>query len=256
VPELQYFVHDITEGGMHARRFRDSAPTTEDPAASDVILVFGGDGAMLHTIQRYLEFGKPFVGVNTGSRGYLMNNAPEPDRFVEHLPELRFQELWLLKGVVETRQGRITVYGFNDIWVERATSQILRMRLTVQGNPQPPLVIGDGMLFSTPQGSTGYNLALRGKPICPAVPVIQVTPMACVIDKSPLESFILSDRAVVSVDFEQIEKRPGRLFYDGIRGIDEAVTRLTVRRSERTVQLGFIEDYSCINRVLPWQLHY
>jgi hypothetical protein len=85
---------------------------------------------------------------------------------------------------------------------------------------------------------------------------MQVTPMSCVIDKAPIESLILSDTAVVTVDFEQVYKRPGRLFYDGIHRVHEPVESLTVRRGERTVRLGFVEEYSCINKVLPWQLRY
>ncbi len=253
---MKYFAIDETEQLEHIERFRRHVDTVPDPALADALVVFGGDGAMLHSIQDYMEFAKPFIGINAGSRGYLMNNTSDPDGFYQYLPGVRYQELWLLEGVVRTARGEVTVYGFNDIWVERCSPQTLRMRLTIEGSTQPPLLIGDGLLFSTPQGSTGYNLALRGKPICPSVPVIQVTPMSCVIDKSPFGSLILSDRAVVAVDLEDLSKRPGRLFYDGVRGPKEPVERLTVRRSERTVRLGFVEEYSCINKVLPWQLHY
>lgn len=253
---MKCFVIDATDQGMHGAAFCQHVQTVHHPADADALVVFGGDGAMLHTIQHHLDAGKPFIGVNAGTRGYLMNNTPQPDEFYRHLPDIRFQELWLLEGLVHTTRREATVYGFNDIWVERASAQTLRLRITVDGMPQPPLLVGDGILFATPQGSTGYNLALRGKPICPSVSVIQVTPMACLIEKSPVGSMILPDHAVVAVHFEQIDKRPGRLFYDGIHRFEEPVQSLVVRRSERSVRLGFVEEYSCINRVLPWQLFY
>jgi NAD+ kinase len=253
---VKYLVIDATDDHRHAGGLREAIEQVDDPIQADAIIVLGGDGAMLHGIQDYMDLGKPFIGVNAGTRGFLMNNTPDPDHFHRQLPDVRYQELWLLEGIARTADQETKVFGFNDIWVERRSAQTLRMRITVDGTPQPPMLVGDGILFSTPQGSTGYNLALRGKPICPSVPVIQVTPMACVVDKSPIESFILSDSAVVSVSFEQIEKRPGRLFYDGIHRLQEAVRTLTVRRSQRTVRLGFVEEYSCISKVLPWQLLY
>lgn len=253
---MRYFVIDATDGRRHAERFERAVETVDDPCRADALAVFGGDGAMLRAIQDYMDCATDFIGINAGTRGYLMNNTPDPGGFAARLDEVRFRELWLLEGLARTAHEEVEVYGFNDIWVERCSAQTLRMRLTVEGKPQPPMLVGDGILFSTPQGSTGYNLALRGKPICPSVPVIQVTPMSCVIDKAPIESLILSDRAVIRVDLEQIAKRPGRLFYDGIHRIKEPVESLTVRRSDRTLRLGFVEEYSCINKVLPWQLRY
>jgi len=253
---LRYFVIDHAEDGGHARRFAEVAETLEDPSLADAFVVFGGDGAMLHAIQDHMDLGRPFIGINTGTRGYLMNNTPDPDVFYQCLTLVQLREMWMLEGVARTAHEEVTVYGFNDIWIERCSSQTLRMRLTVDGMPQPPLLIGDGLLFSTPQGSTGYNLALRGKPICPSVPVIQVTPMSCVIDKAPVDSLILSDRAVITVELEQTMKRPGLVFYDGLHKGREPVQSLSVRRSARHVRLGFVEDYSCINKVLPWQLRY
>jgi NAD kinase len=253
---MKYFVIDETQEQAHSLAFLAAVETSDDPAEADALVVFGGDGAMLHNIQDHMHLDKPFLGINAGTRGYLMNNTQDPDHFHEHLAQVCFQELWLLEGLARTTAGEVTVHGFNDIWVERRTAQTLRMRITVDGSLQPPLLVGDGILFCTPQGSTGYNLALRGKPTCPTVPVLQVTPMACLIEKSPVSSLMLSDTTVVSVDFEDIAKRPGRLFHDGIHRVKEPVERLTVRRSARTVRLGFLEEYSCLNRVLPWQLHY
>jgi NAD kinase len=253
---MRYFVIDHADVRAHVQRFGEVADTVQDPALADAIVVFGGDGAMLHAIQEHMDLGQPFIGINTGTRGYLMNNTADPDGFYDCLDQVQLREMWILKGVARTAHETLTVYGFNDIWIERCSSQTLRMRLTVDGMPQPPLLVGDGLLFSTPQGSTGYNLALRGKPICPSVPVIQVTPMSCVIDKAPVDSLILSDRAVITVDLEQTIKRPGRLFYDGLHRGREPIQSLSVRRSTRHVSLGFVEDYSCISKVLPWQLHY
>ena len=146
----------------------------------------------------------------------------------------------MLEADITTTKSTTKVYAFNDIWVNRASPQTLRMEISIDGVIQPAMIIGDGMLFCTPQGSTGYNMALRGKIISPGVPVLQMT------------SVILSDNCVVSVDFLQTDKRPGYLFFDGIQYDSEVVKNMTVRKSERYIAIGLIEQYSVRNKVTAW----
>lgn len=252
---MKYFLVDSTRTHSFAERFADEVTTTDTPADADAILVFGGDGAMLRAIDDYSTHEKPFIGIHAGTLGYLMNNISNPQTCYEHLCEVEFETLWTLEAEVETATGSSKVSGFNDIWVERATGQMLRMRVWINDILQPPVLGGDGILVCTPQGSTGYNLALRGKAISPGEPILQLTPMACVVNKAPLGSVIMSDRSVIRVDFEQIEKRPGVLYHDGIQLDAAPVHHMTVRKGGRTVQLGFIKEFSFRDKVLAWQFH-
>jgi NAD+ kinase len=249
----RFFVVDQTEGKHYIRSFSSHVEVVDDPRAGQAIAVFGGDGAMLHAISQYHRLGLPFIGIHAGTRGFLMNNTADPDAFYGRLGELRYEELWMLEADVETPTGKQSVAAFNDIWVERSTGQTLRMRISIDGVQQPPIIVGDGIIFSTPQGSTGYNAAARGKVILPGVPVIQVTPISCVVDKTPIGSIILSSSSEVVVDFEHVEKRPGNLYYDGLEIASRPVRRLTVRRSEQTVRLGFAPELSFYHRFISWQ---
>lgn len=250
---MRYYVIDKTLEQEHLKTVRHCVETTEIAEDADAILVIGGDGAMLHAIDRHQRLGKPFIGAHAGTRGYLMNNTSHPEAFFHRLAEVEYETVWMLEGVAETTEGSKTVYGFNDIWVERATGQTLRMRVSVNGEQQPPLLVGDGILCCTPQGSTGYNSALRGKAVSPGVPILQLTPICCVVNKTPLGSVIFPDDVELMVDFEQIDKRPGRLLYDGIEMPGGPIQRLTFRKSDRAVKLGFIREYSFRNKVLTWQ---
>ncbi|WP_143058259.1 NAD(+)/NADH kinase [Nitrosovibrio sp. Nv6] len=220
---------------------------------ADAILVAGGDGSMVRAIQRYQDLHKPFIGLHAGYRGFLMNNAEPLSEIYQHLNEVQYETMWMLMAEGETSECKIVVYGFNDVWVERGTSQTLRMQVSVNGIQQSALLVGDGLLFSTPQGSTGYNLALHGKAIPLGMSVLQVTPMACVVEKTALGSIIFPDTAVVDVVFLQIEKRPGLLFHDGLQSSIAPLRHLSVRKSDCQVQLGFIKEYSIHNKVLAWQ---
>ncbi len=249
-----YFIVDLTSQQQYAKIVPPRIPCVDNIDQADAIIVFGGDGAMLHTIHRYQHIQKPFIGINAGTRGHLMNNHPHPDECLECLDQIVYEDLWLLEAKVCTLQGEKTVYGFNDIWVQRLHGQTLRMYITIDGEKQPALLIGDGLLFSTPQGSTGYNRALRGKAISPGVAVLQMTPMACVVNKTVLDSIILPDTSIIKVDFEQISKRPGILSHDGLELPFYPVTEMTIRKSEKTVKLGFVPEYSFIKKVMSWQL--
>ncbi len=219
---------------------------------ADVIIPIGGDGAMLSAITQYRAHNKPFIGINAGTRGFLMNDLKD-QKSVDLLQNLdvEYQSLWLLEA--EVNEGVEYIYGFNDIWAERATGQTLRMRLSFDGKDKSSYIVGDGMLFSTPQGSTGYNLALTGKVIIPGVPVLQVTPIACIVNKAPLGSLILSDNSEIKINFEQISKRPARIFFDGMVFNQTNVSSIVVRRSTKTVTLGFVKHANFLSKMTSWQ---
>lgn len=252
----RHFVIDNSLAQTHEAAFAAHFTTVTTPEQADAIVVFGGDGSMLGAIKTYYALGKPFIGINAGTRGHLMNDVLDPEKLYQRWCEVTFENLWLLTADVVTTHNTFTLYGFNDIWVERLTGQILRMQLTIDGEKQPPMLVGDGILFSTPQGSTGYTSALGGKAISPGVPVLQVVPMACVIEKTPVSSLILPDHSSVHVDFLQTEKRPGVVYYDGVKVSDEVVQQIRVKKSERVVRLGFIPEYAFIRKVMSWQLQY
>ena len=249
----KYFLLDHSQDHRFTPKLNKIVNITKNINDADAILVMGGDGSMVRAIQDHQSLNKPFIGINAGTRGFLMNNADLASTIYERLDEVEYETMWMLEGVGKTLEGSHTVYGFNDIWIFRASNQTLRMEISINGTKQSSILIGDGLLFSTPQGSTGYNLALRGKAIPTGVPVLQITPMACVVNKAPLGSVILSDATVVEVEFAQLNKRPGALFYDGFEVTSSPVQRLTIRKSNRSVRLGFIKEYSFHTKVLAWQ---
>lgn len=250
---MRYFLHNNTKTDPSKREYIKDLTLVPDVTDADVILVVGGDGTMLHAIAVYQHLNIPFLGIHAGTRGYLMNNFESAQQFIQCREDVEFEQLWLLEADVVGEDKREVVYGFNDIWVSRSSGQTLRMQVTIDSIEQTTMIVGDGILFCTPQGSTGYNLALRGKAISPGVPVLQMTPISCMVNKSPLGSVILSDTSVVNVEFQQTDKRPGNLFYDG-RQLDLGpIKKISVKKSDRSVRIGFIEQYSFKNKVPSWQ---
>jgi NAD+ kinase len=249
---MKYFLINNTSRKTYNELYAAHLTLVDEVAEADAILVIGGDGSLLHAIAKYQELDIPFIGIHGGTRGYLMNNVETPEQFINCIHNVEYETLWMLEADITTTKSTTKVHAFNDIWVNRASPQTLRMEISIDGVIQPAMIIGDGMLFCTPQGSTGYNMALRGKIISPGVPVLQMTPISCVVNKTPLGSVILSDSCVVSVDFLQTDKRPGYLYFDGIQYDSEVVKSMTVRKSERSIKIGLIEQYSVRNKVTAW----
>ncbi|GAB4348048.1 MAG: NAD kinase [Gammaproteobacteria bacterium] len=224
----------------------------DHPGAAAFVLVYGGDGTMLRAIREYRHENNRFVGIHGGTVGFLMNESAEA---VLEADELHFIELWLIQGTIVTPEGDLTIYGFNDIWIERSTERVLKIRMTIDGREVPQVILADGMVASTPQGSTGYNRAARGKVIMPGVPVLQLTPIAAMVDKTPLGSLILSEDSEIILKLEEQEKRPARIMADNRMYELPNWKELRLKKSNQWVQLGFARENVFLERIFSAQYH-
>jgi len=237
------------------QQLQESMPSVTTAAEADVIVPVGGDGTMLHAIREYRRLNKPFVGINAGTRGFLMNKIEQGQK-IENLfsQQIHYQDLWLIEARIETDGGEKILHGFNDIWVERLSGQTLRMFLKIDEKPVSPMIVGDGMLFCTPQGTTGYNMALRGHVILPGVPVLQVTPIAAMVDKKPLGSIVLAESSKIILTLEQTKSRPARLYVDGIQAELANPKKIVIRKSPEYVTLGFSFTENFLDKMASWQI--
>lgn len=229
---------------------RSGFELADSPGSGDFVLVYGGDGAMLRAIQRYRHENNRFVGVNGGTVGFLMNDTVEQVLQAEHL---FFDALWMVEGEIVTDSGALSIYGFNDVWIERSTERVLKIRMAIDGRDAPHVIFADGLIASTPQGSTGYSHAARGKVIMPGVPVLQITPIAATVNKIPLGSIILSEASEVVLRLEENDRRPARILADNQK-FDVGVWReLRIRKSRQVVNLGFARENVFMERVFGAQ---
>jgi NAD+ kinase len=150
-----------------------------DVGAADaaVTVALGGDGFMLQTLHNFLGRNVSIYGMNFGSVGFLMNELHEEDlseRLAAAEPA-RIHPL-LMKAVSVT--GSSSALAFNEVSLLRQTRQTAKIRIILDGKVRIAELNCDGILVSTPAGSTAYNLSAHG-PILPiAAPLLALTPLS------------------------------------------------------------------------------
>ncbi|KQX26331.1 MULTISPECIES: NAD kinase [unclassified Sphingomonas] len=135
---------------------------------ADLIVALGGDGFMLRTLHAMLDRHRilPVFGMNLGTVGFLMNDW-KPDLLELRLQQARAITVLPLRMDVETVEGqRHSVPAINEVSLLRETRETAKIEVLVDGRVVLPELVCDGVLVSTPAGSTAYNLSAQG-PILP-----------------------------------------------------------------------------------------
>jgi NAD+ kinase len=224
--------------------------TPVDRAA--VIVALGGDGCMLETQHRLLGRNIPVYGMNCGSVGFLMNNYREED-LPRRLAEAQGATLHPLRmrttgsGTGEAAEA----LAINEVSLLRETRQAAKIRILVDGKVRLPELICDGVIVSTPAGSTAYNLSAHG-PIVPlGANLLPLTPISAFRPRRWRGALLPSEAEVV---FEILEaaKRPVAAVADYTEVRD--VRRVEVRE-DRSVSLTmlFDPDHGLSERIIAEQ---
>ena len=174
---------------------------------ADVIVPLGGDGFMLQTLHRVLRLAKPVYGMNCGSVGFLMNPYRE-DALLERLAAAQEAVLHPLRmRARRAYNGSTEALAFNEVSLLRQLAQAAKVRITVDGRVRLPELICDGVLISTPAGSTAYNLSAHG-PIVPlSANLLPMTPISAFRPRR-WRGALLPSTADVVFDILEADKRP------------------------------------------------
>jgi NAD+ kinase len=177
------------------------------PEKADVIVALGGDGLMLQTLHRFMESGKPIYGMHRGTIGFLMNDFSE-DRLAERLAAAQLAVIHPLLMRARDAKGKLHKHhAINEVSLFRQSYQAARLRILIDGKERLSELVADGVLVSTPAGSTAYNLSAQG-PIIPInAPLLALTPISPFRPRR-WRGALLPDTARVTVEVLEAEKRP------------------------------------------------
>ncbi len=245
----------LNEACLRASNLQGVAPY-QNGYQYDLVVVLGGDGTLL-SVARSLHEGVPILGVNMGRLGFLteLSRIELYPRLVQLLGgDFSIEERSLFDVELRRNSSVISRYrAFNDVVIAKsALAQIIELELQVNGRLIANLR-SDGLIISTPNGSTAYNLSAGGPILYPALPVAVLTPIC---------PHTLSFRPIVVPDSEAIEvklqtpREEVFITVDGQEGSSISfLDTVVVKRSATTVQLVRLSDrtfYESLRDKLKW----
>ena len=133
---------------------------------AEFIVALGGDGQMLQVLHQFIGSGIPIYGMNCGSIGFLMNELSF-DQLDRKLENSEMTEINPLKmSVIDVSGKEHSEIAINEVALTRTTYQAAKLKISINDQVRLNELISDGLLISTPAGSTAYNLSADG-PILP-----------------------------------------------------------------------------------------
>lgn len=213
--------------------------STDDVAGAELAVVLGGDGTQLLAARTFAPREVPIFGVNLGRLGFLTD--VEPERMYEVLARVldgdyTLEPRMMLQGQVHRGDGIVgPLLAFNDMVINKgALAQVIRLETRVNGGFVSSY-LADGLIVSTPTGSTAYGLAVGGPIIEPSTDVMLLAPIC---------PHLLTNRPLVLAGGGVIEclllecRGEAYLTIDGQEGFPLfAGDRLVVRRAPHRIQL-------------------
>lgn len=218
---------------------------------ADCIVALGGDGLMLETLHRTMGRAVPIFGMHLGSIGFLMNRL-DSENLLERLDAAQLTLLHPLRMVATNMNGEaFNAVAINEVSLLRQSAQAAKLEISVDGRKRLDELICDGVLLSTPAGSTAYNLSAHG-------PIVPIT--ASLLALTPISAFrprrwrgaLLSNRAKVSIIVQEPLKRPVSVVADHTEFRNITKVEIFEDRSLDLLLL-FDEDHSLDERILAEQ---
>ncbi len=206
---------------------------------ADMLICFGGDGTILHAAKDADAYGVPILGVNMGSVGFMAELEYSELSLLSRLADGKFttEDRMMLDASV-VRDGRQVFHetALNDAALTKgAVARVVDLKIACDNMPMSEFS-GDGVVVSTPTGSTGYAMAAGGPIVEPTAQNLIITPICA--HAMDAKSFVLSSARMVSIHLGRLTRKTAYLSADGGRAFrlqDRDVVE--IRRSNKVTKL-------------------
>ena len=221
-----------------------------NPREADIIVALGGDGHMLDVLREYGQTA-PVFGMNRGTVGFLMNNF-DADNLAERLTNAKRVKVWPINMIGQDVTGQtFRAQAFNEVSLLRQTRQAAKIRIMIDGIERLEEMVCDGVLVSTPAGSTAYNLSAHG-PILPLRSrLLALTPISAFRPRR-WRGALLQDDTVVRLEVKSPDRRPVSATADSTEFRDMAWVQVTTDKGHG-VTLLFDEGQHLDERIIREQ---
>ena len=205
---------------------------------NNIVIVIGGDGFMLKTLKRNIKNSKLFYGINSGNYGFLMNKFSEKN-LIKNLNKSKLINISPLEMIVKTKSKHIKKsIAINEVSILRQSRQAASLTIKSGKKILIKNLMSDGILVSTPAGSTAYNLSVHG-------PILSLNSKKLAI--SPISAFrprgwkgkIVSDKSLFEIKNLNPQKRPISSVADNIEFRHASLIKI---RTSKKVKFNLLYD--------------
>ena len=222
----------------------------------DLIIVFGGDGTLLNSARKYLDYEIPILGINMGKVGFLTDI--KVDNFEKSLSDI-LDGNYLIeeRNLVSAKFNETHLYGLNEVVIHSGSyAQLMRYQLSVNDR----IVYeqrSDGLIVATPTGSTAYALSAGGPIIHPSLDVWTILPM--LPQSLSSRPFIISSEEKVVINLFDGPNEQAKICVDGQDDIDLPFNvEISVSKMKKTLKLVHPKDndfFEACREKLGWSLN-
>ena len=205
--EKIHFAIDRTPKAKVTKKILFKRYKNYSPNKSNVIVVIGGDGFMLQMLKKYQKYKKPFYGMNRGSFGFLMNRyrANNIKNIIKKSKQVTISALQM--SVLTKNNIKKKIFSINEISLLRQSKQTTSLKIMSNGKVLIRKLIADGVLVSTPAGSTAYNLSVNGPILSLDSKKLAITPISPFRPRR-WKGKIVSSSSIINIKNLNIKKRP------------------------------------------------
>ena len=208
-------ISDTNKKSLKIKKFLRKNIKKNKLIKSNLVIVIGGDGFMLKTIKKNKNSSKLFYGINSGNYGFLMNKF-SPKNTIKNFSKAKMITISPLEMIVKNKQGlNKKSIAINEVSILRQSRQAASLSIKTGAKTIIKKLISDGVLVSTPAGSTAYNLSVHG-------PILSLNSKKLSI--SPISPFrprrwkgkIVGDKSKIVIKNLNPKKRPISAVADNI----------------------------------------
>ena len=219
-------ISDKNKKSLHIKKKVKKILNKQKLIKSNIVIVIGGDGFMLQTLKKNKNTKKSFYGINSGNYGFLMNKFSEKN-LTKYISKSKSINISPLEMIANVGKKKIKSLAINEVSILRQSRQAANLSIKNNSKNIIKKLVSDGVLVSTPAGSTAYNLSVHG-------PILNLNSKK--ISIAPISAFrprrwagkIVSDKSKVSIKNLDPKKRPVSAVADNfeVRNINRVIVRV------------------------------
>lgn len=215
---------------------------------AELIIVIGGDGWFIKTIHDFDYPNTPIVGINTGHLGFLQDINPcDIDLFIENYLNKNYSIMHVapIKAEIFMDSRIKTILAINEVVIRGTKSRMIHLNLKINDSIIE-CFSGDGIIVSSPTGSTAYNYSAGGSIIDPSLESLQITPLSPTNTnayRSFTSSIITSPDSIIDIDPEYRFENSLLIINDGIENKYNKISKVSITTCQNKINVLRLHSY-------------